>query len=222
VKADVVGRMGFPEERVDVIFNAIQVATYTPATRPFDRAGQQIVVGSASRLAPEKNHESLIQGFALARRTTPGLILRLAGTGPLAPRLAAVVAEQQLTDCVELLGHVEDVRGFFESLDLYVQPSRTEGLPCAVIEAMAMKRPVVATDVPGNRDAVVHGSTGWLIAPNSPEAWANAISEALRDRPRAIALGEAGRRRAEELFDSEAMVTKTLHLLKRLEGFPCP
>jgi L-malate glycosyltransferase len=218
VRRDIVERMGFPEERVPVVFNAIDVRSYESQVIPFSRSSKTgtIVLGSASRLAHEKNHESLLRGFAIARQFVPQLRLTLAGGGPLAGRLADLVRQEGLSDVVELLGHVDDVRTFHDRVDIYVQPSRTEGLPCAVIEAMAMRRPVVATDVAGNRDAVVDGETGWLIPPDSDEAWARGLCEAVSDRSRAIAFGEAGRERAERLFDVSRMVASTVQMLREL------
>jgi glycosyltransferase involved in cell wall biosynthesis len=221
VKTDVVQRMKVEESRVRVIYNAIDVHHYRASRSPFDRGDSApVVLGSASRLAAEKNHESLLRGFAIARRNDPRLKLRLAGGGPLAGRIAALVMDFGLGDAVTLLGHVEDVRSFYDDIDVFVQPSRTEGLPCAVIEAMAMERPVIATDVPGNRDAVVHNTTGWLIEPDSDVAWAQHITSVSRDPARARCFGQAGRRRAEQLFDAQPMVANTIALFGELGVAP--
>ena len=220
VRQDLVERMKVPAQRVAVIFNAIDVSSYSSRIAPFAHVhDREIVIGSASRLAPEKNHESLIEGFALALAITPRLRLRLAGSGPLAPTLERLIQTKRLSHAVQLLGHVGDMRAFHDSIDLYVQPSRTEGLPCAVIEAMAMSRPVVATDVPGNRDAVEAGVTGWLIEPDSHSAWAAAIDRAVRDPVQATSFGIAGRQRAEQLFGAPQMIADTLQLLRDI-GVP--
>jgi glycosyltransferase involved in cell wall biosynthesis len=216
VRDDLVRRTGVPADRVRVIFNAIDVATYRPRTVPFDRGDDRFVIGSASRLAPEKDHRSLLRGMATAVREIPQLRLRLAGHGPLESQLRAEVTELGLGDRVELLGHVDDVRAFYESLDVYVQPSHTEGLPCAVLEAMAMARPVIATDVPGNRDAVAPGETGWLIPARAPAAWVEALHLVRGDVAEARRRGQAGRRRAMDRFDATPMVDATFRLLQEL------
>jgi glycosyltransferase involved in cell wall biosynthesis len=115
-----------------------------------------------------------------------------------------------------MLGQIADVASFYDSLDVYVQPSRTEGLPCAVVEAMAMSRPVVATDVAGNRDAVVPGVTGLLIPAGSPQAWAAALTSIAGDVAYAQRLGAAGRQRAVEMFDAKAMIASTLCMFEEL------
>jgi glycosyltransferase involved in cell wall biosynthesis len=217
VRDDVIDRMRVPADRVRVIVNAIDVDAFHPLTRPFERVrtAGHMTLGSASRLAPEKDHETLIRGFAQAVRSQPGLRLRLAGDGPLAGRIADLVGELGLTSTVEMLGRIDDVQTFHDSLDVYVQPSRTEGLPVAVIEAMAMGRPVIATDVPGNRDVVVNNVTGWLIPPGSATAWADAIGQAV-EAPEANRMGEAGRQRVEAYFDAKVMVADTMRLLDEL------
>jgi len=214
---DVIARLGVSGDRVRVIVNAIDVPSFEARTRPFERAREpgQIVLGSASRLAPEKDHATLVRGFAMAVELMPGLRLRLAGHGPLAESVSDLVAQLGLTSTVELLGRIDDIHAFHDSLDIYVQPSRTEGLPVAVIEAMAMQRPVIATDVAGNRDVVVNNVTGWLIPPQSPAAWAAAIVEAAT-APSAVQFGLAGRRRVEERFDARTMVKDTVQLLEEL------
>lgn len=219
VRDDLVDRLGLPAEQVTVIFNAIEVGSYVAKTDPFARTAATglIVIGSASRLAREKNHEALLRGFKGALATTPQLRLKLAGGGPLKPHLQQVIHDEGLSDVVELLGPVNDMQSFYEQLDIYVQPSRTEGLPCAVIEAMAMQRPVIATDVPGNRDAVIDGVTGHLIAADSAEAWTRSLSD-LPTASRAVALGRAGRLRAEQLFDASKMITDTVQLLNELQS----
>jgi glycosyltransferase involved in cell wall biosynthesis len=220
VRDDLVEELAVPPDRVRVIANAIDVASFAPKTRPFDRSGstEPITFGSASRLVVERDHESLVRGFALARRSMPQIRLRLAGTGPLLSRLESVARSEGVSNAVAFLGQVDDVREFHDGLDVYLQPSKAEGLPCAVVEAMAMRRPVVATDVPGNRDAVAAGTTGWLIPPGSPETWAAALIEAASDSPRAVAFGIAGRERAEALFDARLMIDSTVQLIEELRS----
>jgi glycosyltransferase involved in cell wall biosynthesis len=156
--------------------------------------------------------------MASSAREMPDLRLRLAGSGPLEFQLRAEVHDLGIADKVEFLGHIDDVREFYDTLDVYVQPSRTEGLPCAVVEAMAMARPVIATDVPGNRDAVAAGETGWLIPQHNPGAWAQALQAVRQEVSEARRRGVAGRRRAMDLFDVPPMVDATVRLL--LEMLP--
>jgi glycosyltransferase involved in cell wall biosynthesis len=219
VRDDLVTRYRFPADRIRVIANAIDVSSFVPSRAAFDGAAG-VVIGSASRLAPEKDHETLIHGFALARAVRGDLQLQLAGSGPLEARLRALIADLKLENCAHMLGRVEAIRRFYNGLDVYVQPSRAEGLPCAVVEAMAMGRPVLATDVPGNRDVVVDGVTGRLIAAGSPVAWRDAILAIAADPAAAQRSGEAGRRRAAALFDAPSMIAATVALINELLASP--
>jgi starch synthase (maltosyl-transferring) len=217
-RRDLISTVGLPPDQVRVIVNAVDVTSFWPTTRPFERtqSAGHVAFGSASRLTIERDHESLLHGFAAAWRRAPHLRLRLAGAGPLRPRLENLARSEGVADVVTFLGQVDDVRAFYDELDVYVQPSRTEGLPCAVVEAMAMSRPVVATDVAGNRDAVAPGETGWLIPPGSSEAWTAGMLEAARDPSRAMNFGRSGRQRAEDLFDVRRMIRSTVELITEL------
>jgi glycosyltransferase involved in cell wall biosynthesis len=217
VRDDLVTHYGVPSSRIHVIYNAIDVEAFRPSRAPFGTHGT-VVFGSASRFAPEKDHASLIRGFAAARAARPELQLelRLAGSGPLESRLRRLATAFGPSSGISFVGQIRDVRRFYDALDVYVQSSWTEGLPCAVIEAMAMARPVIATDVPGNREAVEAGVTGRLIPPGSPDAWRDAILEAVDDPPRAKAFGRAGQVLAADRFDAARMVADTIRLVDEL------
>ncbi len=218
VRDDLVSNYAVPADRIRVIYNAVDLEAFRPSRLPLEHREALIVFGSASRLAREKDHDSLIRGFAAARAARPDLPLqlRLAGTGSLEGRLRALAASFGPSSAISFLGQVNDVRGFHDQLDVYVQPSWTEGLPCAVVEAMAMARPVIATDVPGNRDAIEPGVTGLLIRPGSSEAWRDAILELAGDPARVMAFGRAGQARAMERFDVTRMVEETQRLIDEL------
>ena len=106
-------------------------------------------------------------------------------------------------------------------LDLYVSASRREGLSLAVLEAMALGLPVVATRVAGHVDAVIDGVTGRLVPPDQPGALGDAL-ESLLGEPAAArrALGEAGRRRVEQRFGVERMAAETAALYRAVARFP--
>ena len=112
-------------------------------------------------------------------------------------------------------GLLEDPVRIYPALDLYVSASLKEGLPLSVVEAMGAGLAVVATDVPGHRDVVVHGKTGMLVPSEDPLALAGAISSLLADPERRRRMGEAGRRRAQEEFMIEPMVERTAEVYRR-------
>ena len=113
------------------------------------------------------------------------------------------------------LGPIENLADFFPGLDLFVMPSKAEGLGSSALWAMAYGLPVVATRVGGLPEIVVENETGWLIPPGSPQALADAILLASRDRAKLIEFGRNGRKRAEG-FSAAIMVSRTEALYHRL------
>jgi glycosyltransferase involved in cell wall biosynthesis len=114
---------------------------------------------------------------------------------------------------VELLGHVDDVRSVYRDCDVYVLPSAREGLSMSTMEAMAMRRPVITTDAPGNRETVEPGVNGWRVPWNDEVALADAMEDAIRRRAELPAIGEASRQRVLARFDHRVV---NAHLLAHL------
>jgi glycosyltransferase involved in cell wall biosynthesis len=116
-------------------------------------------------------------------------------------------------DCgVRYLGHVDDVLGLYRSASIVCLPSYREGMPKALAEAAAMGRPIVATDVPGCREAVVPGANGLLVPARDGRALADALRRLLTDTALRRAMAEESRRVAEARFDERAIVAETLSL----------
>jgi len=158
-------------------------------------------IGIVARLSEEKDHVSLLQAFVAVSARHPAARLVLVGDGPLRETLRTSIRDLGLTDTVDMLGSRIDIPQLLAGLDLFVLPSRSEGIPMTLLEAMAARLPVVATAVGGIPAVVRRGETGLLVPPGEPAALAEAISVTLDDRAMANAMGEAGRRRVEEEFD---------------------
>ncbi|MBA4357773.1 MAG: glycosyltransferase family 1 protein, partial [Desulfovibrio sp.] len=120
---------------------------------------------------------------------------------------------------VEILGPVDDVRPQLAAASVFVLPSFREGAPRSVLEAMAMARPVITTDVPGCRQTVEEGVTGYLVPPFEPGALMRAMERFIEAPERIIQMGAAGRRLAEERFDAAIVVQDMLAALD-LDGPP--
>jgi glycosyltransferase involved in cell wall biosynthesis len=102
------------------------------------------------------------------------------------------------------------------AFDVFVLASYREGMPRSAIEASAMARPVVATDIRGSREVVQDGATGVLVPARNPDAIAGAIRTLIGNAEKRAAMGAAGRRRAEERFDENVVVDRTLRVYDRL------
>jgi glycosyltransferase involved in cell wall biosynthesis len=114
---------------------------------------------------------------------------------------------------IENLGRLEDVRPALAACSVFVLPSYREGMPMAILEAMATGRAVVTTDVPGCRETIVDGESGTLVPPGAPAALAVALEQFLEDRTLAARMGQAARARAEREFDSRTINARVLQAL---------
>lgn len=202
-EAELVARLGLvPGERVRVVPNGIAVEAPAPASlrSVLGVDGDVPLVGFVGRLAAQKAPEVFVAAARRAAASVPGAVFVLVGDGPLAPRVDAVAAPN-----VRRVPHLPGASAYLGDLDVLVQPSRYEGAPYVPLEAMRAGVPVVATDVTGNRDVVVDGSTGLLVPVDDPAALAEAIVRLLLDPDLRRALGAAGRRDQAERFDLAAM-----------------
>ncbi len=206
-----------------VIHNGVPVSTEPPdrgreARRVLRRAlglpGEDALLVCVGNLYPVKDHATLLRALP----AVPGARVAIAGRGGEEARLRALAAELGLGPRLHLLGVVDDVASLLRAADLFVHPSRSEGLPLAVLEALASGLPVVASRVGGIPEAVEDGRSGVLVPPGDPEALAGALRGLLAEPERAEALGRAGHERAVRAFSVEAMTQRYLDLYAEL-GF---
>jgi glycosyltransferase involved in cell wall biosynthesis len=186
-------------ERTVVIPNAVDVST-PPRSRPVERPRPLIV--AVGRLKAPKDFPTLVSALAaLPRDSFDALIV---GDGPDRPRLEEQIRTCGLAGRVRLAGERRDVPDLLAEADVFVLPSRSEGHPVSVLEAMAAGVPVVASRVGGIPEQVDDGVTGLLVAPGDPEALAAALGRLAADPALRRRLGAAGRVRAEKAFDLDA------------------
>src|SRR6266851_3706123 len=138
-----------------------------------------ILIGSVGRLDKQKGYEDLVRAARKVVEMRSDVHFAIAGDGPLQAQIEKIIAELDLTARFRLCGFREDPGNFVEALDLFVSSSLWEGLPLSVMEAILLRKPVVATNVGGNSEIIVPGVTGELVPPSNPEALASAILAAL-------------------------------------------
>ena len=216
-----VGGLRLPRARVEIVHNGIPPPRPAPhadaaARRAAARAALGIPPGlplvvAVGNLYAVKDHATLLR--ALAR--LPDARVAIAGRGEQEASLRRLAAELGLCERVHLLGLRDDVETVLAAADLFVQPSRSEGLPLAVLEAMASGLPVVATRVGGIPEAVADGETGLLVPPGDPAALATALARVLDAEDRGAAMGRAGRERAAE-FSVARMADRYQQIYARL------
>jgi glycosyltransferase involved in cell wall biosynthesis len=198
-----------PPEGVLVIDNGIELRRLS-AIPPLARDAWQspLRVGMAANLRPIKDpHNLLVAAERLMGHSQP-LTFHLAGDGPLRASLQREIERRGLGDRVVLHGHVADMPRFLQSLQMFVLCSRSEGLPHALLEAMAAGRAVVATAVGGNCELIEDGVSGLLVPPGDPAALAGAIARLAGDPALAVRLGAAARRSVADRFDLAAMAAR--------------
>jgi glycosyltransferase involved in cell wall biosynthesis len=201
---------GAPPDRTFIVPNGVRVDDYTAAncsTTVREELGlshQNKLVGSIGRLTRQKAFDVLLKAISVF--DGPALDLVICGMGEEESRLCSLADQLGVGKQVHFMGYREDIPALLRSLDLYVHPARFEGMPNAVIEAMAAACPVAATDVDGTRELIKQGEHGWLVPPENAVALASAIKEALADPVEARRRGVLAQRRVAEHFTTEKMV----------------
>jgi len=170
------------------------------------------MVGTFKR---QKGHRYLVDAFASVASQFSGLHLLLVGDGDLAGEVKAQVETARLVDRVHFLGSRRDVPDLLAASDSFVLPSLWEGLPVALVEAMASSLPIVATAVSGTSQVMVDGATGWLVSPGDAPALAAAMTELLSDPVRASAMSAAARERVTAYLSARGQAEHLASLFRR-------
>lgn len=214
-------RHGVPPSRVAVIPNGIELHRYDPAGMDAGawrvRLGvpeDAILLGAVGRLTWQKGFPDLLKAFAGIRDERTWLVI--AGDGPEWEDLRVMAQGLDVSNRLVLPGFVDDVPGLLADLDLFVLSSHREGHPMVLLEAMAMARPVVATDIPGVGDTISDGVDGRLVPPADPNALAAAIQAMIRDPAGAQRMARRARQKVEREYTVERMVRRTALLYDEL------
>ncbi len=198
--------------RLSVLGNGIDVNRWQPDARTRQQAREELGIGcnflwlAVGRLEAVKDYPTLLQALARAPQTAQLLVL---GAGPLAAELNAMAAGLGLGHRVRFAGFYPNVARCMQAADGFVLSSRYEGLPMVLLEAGACGLPAVATDVPGTREVIVDGETGWLAPAGDPERLGEAMSRMMqlpfRERQ---AIGERARQHVVEHFSLESVLDR--------------
>lgn len=207
-------RRDYGVETVEVIANGVTPALAPP---PHRRELPPVILYSG-RLRSRKAVAVLLAAMPRVLAAVPNCRLVVVGDGEQGAHVAAAVRERGLAAHVELAGALPRPAAMarLAEADVFCLPSIYEGLPLAILEAMAAGLPVVATAVSGNPEAVEDGITGLLVPPESAAALADALIALLADPERRRAMGEAARARIAERFSIDRIAAEHLALLHRL------
>lgn len=173
-------------------------------------------IGYIGRLSEEKGVRFLINSIPALKKVIPNVKVIIAGTGPLEDELKKLAKRKGIEDSVSFTGQVANAFEVLKDLDLFVLPSRSEGCPIVVLEAMAMGLPVVATNAGGTPELLVDGETGLLISYGDTQALVDSISKILTNQNIALDMGIKGKDRAFSKFHPSFFTSHFEQLYKNL------
>jgi glycosyltransferase involved in cell wall biosynthesis len=219
---------GIPSEKITVVHSGIDLSRFNPPEaesepsscglrQEFGVNSTTFIIGNIAHLADHKGQEYLIKSMPLVLKEFPDVKLFIVGDGELRGQLKELAGKLNLNDRLTFTGFRKDVPQFLEIFDLFVLASHSgEGTCNAVLEALAMRKPVVATASGGTPEVIEDGVNGILVPARNPESLATGIISIIRDRNRANKMGENGRQTVKSRFSVEKMVSDTFAVYKEL------
>jgi len=220
----------FSEDKSVVISNGIDLEKFKGGCidclnkrRELGLSGEHIPIGTIGRFNVQKGYEYLIRAIPIVTSKYPNVKFLIVGGVPKGDEKVRVQIES-LIEMLNVNRHViitgprEDIAEIMKCFEIYVQPSLWEGLPITLLEAMACCKPVVATDVIGNRDVVFNGVTGLLAIPKDPEDLARKIIDLIQDDKLRKQIGYNARKMVESFFSIQKMIAETESLYESIKG----
>lgn len=207
-------RWAVPGGKIEVVPNALMVDEYCPDRsedgfrRELGLRPENVLIAYIGRLSPEKGPDVFLRAAAQVCAEYPSARFVLIGVGPEELALRALASSLGIADSVIFAGYRKDMKRIYNSLDLVVQSSYTEGMPNVVLEALLMQVPVIATNVGGTAEVMQHERHGILVPAGSPDRLAVEIKQFMRGPNRLAAMARAGRERIREVFDSRKRIER--------------
>jgi glycosyltransferase involved in cell wall biosynthesis len=214
--------LGVPSNKIEVVLPGLDLTKFggtenrTLLRTELAIENQHHLVVYVGRLRPVKGVEYGIRSFAIAQQDNSNLRMVLAGEGEQRTYLENLVTELGVADKVKFLGARKDLPDLLSAADSVIMPSMTEGFPRIALEAMAARKPIVATRVGGVPEAIIDQQTGILVQPKDVEAMASAIATLANNEELRTRLGNAGRTHTELNYSAETYVTRLDTLYQQL------
>lgn len=211
-----------PPNRAAVVRTGVDLKRFHPQPdahrirEDLDLPARHRIVGTVGAIVEQKGHRTLVEAAPLVIEEMPHTTFVIVGSGALRPELEARVSELGLGRRFRFLGHRDDVPRVLAGLDLFVMPSLWEGMPYALVEAMAVGVPVVGSDIPGIADLVRPHQTGRLTPAGDPVALAGAIRTALSEDGKSATMAQAAREMIVREHSRERMLASLAGAYERL------
>ena len=218
------------EDRIYHVSNGVNLVKFNPANRNFNVTEKrkelgigvgEKVIGFIGRIVKEKGILDLIHAYKAITDYLPNTRLLIIGDNRVEDRaeidgneILALIRKYGMQENVIFTGHRTDTNELLMLMNVFVLPSYREGLPLSIMEAMAMGKPVVATNIRGCREEVIDGKTGYLVPTKNSERLADAILKIIKDAQLAEKMGNLGKERAEKEFDELKVLQNQVSIIK--------
>ncbi len=212
----------YGSNRVSCIHNGIDVeavrvtASREALRRRWQIAEDAVVIGTVGRLVPVKGHAMLLEATRILRASKENVVLVIVGDGPLRKDLEESARRLGLETSVIFTGQQDQSFDFMNMMDIFVLPSLHEGIPMVVLEALALKRPVVATRVGGIPEVISHDISGKLVTSGDASDLANGLKQLIEMPDKARAFAMEGRRQVEQEYSANTMANRTAAMYRSL------
>lgn len=204
----------FPQNKMVLIYNGVDTSKSVDKSRKlYEKKDGEILIGNAGRLTEQKGQKYLIEVAKLLKADGLNFKMLIAGEGELHQALQKSIDDAGLKDHVKLLGHVTDMPGFFNSLDVFVFTSLYEGSANTLIETLQYGVPTIAWDVSSNPEIIINNETGYLVTDFDVKQMAEKIKE--MNRTKTAALVENGYRLVSDRFDTAQNLAKLSDIIKQ-------
>ncbi len=212
---EVLIKSGIKENNISVVYSGIDLNRFDCALnldelkREFKIIENKFIVGNIAHLADHKGHKYLIESAKIVLEQAPDTLFMIVGEGPLKFELQVSARKLGIKDKIIFTGFREEIPELLNIFDIFVLSSHKEGLCTSLMDAMAMRKAIVATDVGGIPEVVKDGQNGILVPPKDPKKLAEAILTLKKDEILREKMGEFGRKIVEEKFSDSRMVINT-------------
>ena len=216
---------GVSAQKIEIVRSCIDLERFDKAEIRDVRTGwgigkEAVVIGNIAHMADHKGQIYLISAADIVKRRWPNVRFVIVGDGELRGELEAEARKLSLDGVMIFAGFRKDIPSILASFDIFAFPSHLEGLGTSLLDAMAMKKPIVSTTAGGIPEIVEDCVNGILVPPKDPEALATAIIRLVEDDALRFRYGNAGRRIVEERFTVDRMAEKTEAVYKKLLSIP--